>query len=122
MGDADGKYFVLRTKNIFVSNITRMVVSQKYFKPLFHLIRFSTKVIEFVHINFSASISSEDGVWEEFIEIDSNSMFSKKWVLQKLKSFLPFFFSHYVKIMWLLGCFYMQRFPGFEENLAKNVL
>ena len=78
MGDADGKYFVLRTKNIFVSNITRMVVSQKYFKPLFHLIRFSTKVIEFVHINFSASISSEDGVREEFIEIDSNSMFSKK--------------------------------------------
>ena len=62
MGDAAEKYFVLRTRNIFVSSITRIVVSQKYFKPLFHLIRFSTKIIEFAHIKFPASISSEDGV------------------------------------------------------------
>ena len=33
------------------------VVNQKYFKPLFHLIRSSTKKMEFL-----ASTSSEDGV------------------------------------------------------------
>ena len=50
----------------------------KYFIPLFHLIKSSTKVIEFDHVKFPVSISSEDGVSREFFEIDSNSMFSKR--------------------------------------------
>ena len=35
--------------------------SQKYFKPLFHLIRFSIELIEFDHVKFPASLSSENG-------------------------------------------------------------
>ena len=50
------KYFLLCTKNIFISNITRTVVNQKYFKPLFYIIRSSTKPIEFDHVKFLASL------------------------------------------------------------------
>ena len=57
--------------------------------------------MEFEQITFPASISSDDDVWREFLEIDNNSMFSKKWVLQKRK-FLTLFFSYYVIITVLL--------------------
>ena len=69
--------FFITYQNIFISNITRKVINQKYFIPLFPLIKSSTKLIEFDHVKFPVSISSEDGVSREFFEIDSNSMFSK---------------------------------------------
>ena len=47
-------------------------------KPLFHLIRSSTKIAEFDNVNFPKSISSKDGVWREFLKIDSNSTLKKK--------------------------------------------
>ena len=89
------KYFLLNTRNIFISNITLIVVNQKCFKPLFHLIWSSTKIIEFDHAKFPASISSEDvniSFEENFLRL-KNSMFSKKWVLQKRKFPYPFFQS-----------------------------
>ena len=42
--------------------MTRIVVNQKCFKPLFQPIKSFTKVVEFDHIKFPASIPSEDGV------------------------------------------------------------
>ena len=47
--------------------------------------------MEFEQVTFPASISSDDGIWREFLEIDNNSMFSKKWVLQKRKFSYPVF-------------------------------
>ena len=47
---------------IFIANITGIVVNQKCFKPLFQLIRSSIKIIKFDHVQFPANISSEDGV------------------------------------------------------------
>ena len=44
----------------------------------FHLIRPSTKIVEFDNENFPKMISTKDGTWREFLETDSNSMFSKK--------------------------------------------
>ena len=64
---------------------------KKYFKPLFYIIRSSTKTIELDHVKCLAS-PSEDRIWKEFLEIDSNIMFSKKWVLQKRK--FPYSFLH----------------------------
>ena len=40
-------------------------------------------MIEFDHVKFPESISSGDGVWINFLEIDSNRMSSKKGVLLK---------------------------------------
>ena len=57
---------------------------QRYFsiknisKPLFHRIKSFTKIIEFDNVKFPKSISSKDGVWREFVGIDSNCKFSKK--------------------------------------------
>ena len=70
-------YFIAY-RNIFISNITLIVINQKYFKPLFHLIKSSTKLIEFDNVKFSVSISSENSVSREFLEIDSNSTFSNR--------------------------------------------
>ena len=50
--------FIMNQK-YFISNIACRVVNQK---PLFHLIRSSTEIIEFDHIKFITGISIEDGV------------------------------------------------------------
>ena len=84
------KYFLWRTTNIFISNITRIVVNQKYFKALFPLIRYSTRIIEFDHVNLPSSISFEDDVYREFLDIDSNSMLSKKNSVSKTYFFTLF--------------------------------
>ena len=52
----------IKYQNIFISNIIDTVVSQRYFKPLFHLVRFFTKIIGFDNVKFPANMSSEDGV------------------------------------------------------------
>ena len=52
-------------------------------KHLFHLVRSSTEIVKFDNVKFPKIISTKDGVWREFLGTDSNSMFSKKWVLQK---------------------------------------
>ena len=44
----------------------------------FHLIRSFTKIIELDHVEFPLSVSSEDAVRREFLEIDSNSYVFKK--------------------------------------------
>ena len=46
-------------------------------KPLFHLIRSSTKIIEFGNVKFPQNVSSEGGVCRELLEIDSNKASSK---------------------------------------------
>ena len=76
--------------NIFISNITLILINRKYFKPPCHLIKSSTKLIEFDHVKFSVSISSENSVSRECLEIDSNSAFSNRRVLQKRKFSYPF--------------------------------
>ena len=64
--------------DIFNSNITGIVVNQKYLKTLFHLIKSSIKIIEFENVKFLKHISSKDGVRREFLEVDSNGTSSKK--------------------------------------------
>ena len=54
-------------------------ISKSFFRVAMSFI----KTIEFGNVKFPKSISSEDGVWREFLEIDSGSTFSKKWVVQK---------------------------------------
>ena len=96
------KYFLLRTSNIVISNVTLTVFNQICFKPLFHVIRSSTKIIEFDHEKFPADISSEDVVCREFLEIDNNSMFSKRNQGFKNVRFLTLSFIQQVIIRWLL--------------------
>ena len=47
-------------------------------KQLFHLIRFSTEIVEFHNEKFPKIISTEDGIWKKFLETDSNSMSLEK--------------------------------------------
>ena len=68
--------------NVFIFNITSIVVNLKYFKISFW---------QFDNVKFPKSISSKDlyhhlSVWREFLEIDSNSTFSKK---KKKKKNIP---------------------------------
>ena len=55
VGDTDTRYnyFLTRTSDTFMSNVS---------KPLFHLIRSSTKIIEFDNVKYLKSISSEDDI------------------------------------------------------------
>ena len=52
----------------------------------------STKITEFENVKFPKSISSKDGVWREFLEIDNSITFSEKYVFQK-RGF-PYRFFH----------------------------
>ena len=51
----------------------------------------STKTIEFGNVKFPKDLSSKDGVWKEFLEIDSNGTSSKKMSTPKTWTFLYFF-------------------------------
>ena len=108
-------YFIAY-RNIFISNITLIVINQKYFKPLFHLIKSSTKLIEFDNVKFSVSISSENSVSREFLEIDSNSTFSNRWAPQKRKFSYPFLQSKSYNNVILRWYCYIQRLPGFRKT------
>ena len=48
-------------------------------------------MIEYDYVKFPKSISSNDGVWREVIEIGSKSTLPKKWVLEKRDSLILFF-------------------------------
>ena len=53
-----------------------------------------TKIIEFDNVKLKTktkNLSSKDAVWNQFLEIDSNSTFSKKWVLWKSEFSSPSF-------------------------------
>ena len=50
-------------------------------------------MIEFDDVKFSKNASSKDGVWKEFLEIDSNGTSAKKWVFQKREFSYTFFQS-----------------------------
>ena len=78
--DTYQRYFYLRS----IKNIS---------KHFFHLIRSSTKIVEFDNVKFPKILSTKDGVWREFLETDSNSMFSRKWVPQKREFSYPFYRS-----------------------------
>ena len=75
---------------------------QKYFYvPLFHLIRSSTKIIEFDNVKFPKSISSKDGYQRGFLEIKiSLSFFSvisyNNTVVTKQIYFPPTFLKSWV--------------------------
>ena len=56
-------------------------------KPLFHLIRSFTKIVEFDNVKFSKSSSSKDGVSKKFLDIDSKSTFSKNEYLENANFF-----------------------------------
>ena len=58
-------------------------MNQKDFKTSILLIRSSTKIYEFDKIRFPQNIKSKDGVWREFLKIDSSVMSSKRWILRK---------------------------------------
>ena len=100
-------HFITYQEYCHYKYIIRILVHQKYFKPFFHHIRFCTKIVLFDHAKFTANISSEDGVWREFLEIDSDS---EKWMLQKRNFSYPFFQSISSQISWLW------------KNWAKNLL
>ena len=82
--------FLIRSSNIFISYITRIVVNEKHFKTSFSQFRPFTKIIDFDHAKFPESISYKDVVWRKFIEIDTNRIFSKNEVLQERKLSYPF--------------------------------
>ena len=65
-------------KHLFQSLFFNKVAGQ----CLFHLIRSSTKIIEFDHAKFPARISSEDGVWREFLEVNNSNVFKKNECLK----------------------------------------
>ena len=52
-------------------------------------------MIEFDNVKFPKDLSSKDGVWKEFLEIDSSGTFSKKKTSTP-KTFLYFFLSQQV--------------------------
>ena len=56
-------------------------------------------MIEFDHVKFPESISSGDVVWRKFLEIDSNSMSSKKEVLLKRRFSYSFPSISYNKVV-----------------------
>ena len=56
-------------------------------KPLFYIIRPSTKIIEFDNVKLPKNLSYKDGVWREFIEIYRTMRPQKKWLPQKRKYF-----------------------------------
>ena len=62
-------------------------------KHLFHLITSTTEIIEFENVKFPKRISSKDSVWRGFLEIDSNSTFSKKGVPKKREFSNQIYFS-----------------------------
>ena len=62
-------------------------------KHLFRLISSSTKIVQFDKVKFPKIISTKDSVWREFLETDSNSIFSKKWAPQKHEFSYPFYQS-----------------------------
>ena len=74
--------------------------SKKISKLLFHLIMTFTEIFEFGKVKLSKSISSKDGVWREFLEIDSNTVRFQKMSTSKREFFYHFFQS--VIITWLL--------------------
>ena len=76
------------------------MVNQKCFKSVFQLIRSSTKIIEFDHVKFPEYIKVSQVYYlkmvfkANFLRLNfSNSMFSKKLVLQKRKCPYPYFQS-----------------------------
>ena len=73
--------------------------SKKISKLLFHLIMTFTEIFEFGKVKLSKSISSKDGVWREFLEIDSNTVRFQKMSTSKREFFYHFFQS--VIITWL---------------------
>ena len=52
---------------------------------------FSTKIIELDNAKFPKSISSENFIWREFVEIDSVTVCFQKWLSQKHEFYYPFF-------------------------------
>ena len=86
------KNFLILTSDVFVFNITRLVRSlENISKSPFHVIMSSTKIIEFDIAKFPKSISSKDGAWREYLEIDGNSTFSNKMSTSPTWIFLSFF-------------------------------
>ena len=94
------KNILILTSDIFICNITSIVINQKYFKKSLYLIRSSTKIVEFDNEKFPKIISTKDGTWTEFLETDSNSMFSKINKYLKIVNFLILFISQKI-ITWL---------------------
>ena len=77
MDDTDTRIFSYLPA-IFLFAISQAQSIKNISKHFFHLIRPSTKIVEFDNENFPKMISTNDGTWREFLETDSNSMFSKK--------------------------------------------
>ena len=92
-----GMIYVLCKLNLFKLNLFNTYQRNFYFQYHQH----SGKLKIFKNLSFtllivlplnnwiwqckiSQKILSKDGVWREFLEIDSNSTFSKKWVFQRL--------------------------------------
>ena len=89
MGDTVTRIFLILS-DIFISNFTSKVMNQKYFKtsiPLFHLIRFTTKIIELYNSKFPKNILSKDGVSKKFLESDSNGTSSKNKYFKHMNFF-----------------------------------
>ena len=70
------------------------MVNQKYSKPLFHFIRYFNEIIEFYNVKFTRSVSSKDRAGREFLEIDSNSTFSKNKYFEDLNFLIIFSVSY----------------------------
>ena len=78
----------------FLILISNVFICKNISKSLRHIIVSFTKIIEFDNVKLKTktkNISSKDAVWNQFLEIDSNSTFSKKWVLRKSEFSYPSF-------------------------------
>ena len=77
--------------------------------------------MEFENVKFRKSISFEDGVCREFLEIDSNSMFSKKCVLQKRNCFNPFFQSISYSLIVPIKIYFSPTFLKLWLHISDNI-
>ena len=99
------------------------MVNQKYLKtslsPNKVLIRSFTEIIEFDNVKFHKSISFKDGVWREFIEIGSNSNFSKNKFF-KLWIFLVFFSVSYNNVVITKKIYFSPTFLKLWVHISGN--
>ena len=101
---------------------------KKYFRTS-HLrdrVRSSTKIIEFDNVKFRKSVSSEDGGCREFPKTDSNSIFSKKWVIQNRKFSNPFFsvnnpFFFYNSVVVAIQIYFSPTFVKLWVHTSDNI-
>ena len=80
-------------------------------------------MIEFDNVKFPKDLSSKDGVWKEFLDIDSNGRSSEKWVLQKRKlSYTLFKSTSYKNVVETKQIYFSPTFSKSWVCTSDNVV